>query len=483
MYDLTALRERLRTQRPVPWDQLPDFSLYMDQVLSYMDRQVIRFDEDDGLTAAMVNNYTKSGLVPRAEGKKYNRDHLAYLTAICVLKRVMSTRDMDLLIREELQGDRPISDGYAAFCGSLNKALNAVADEMEDRTGEEELADAAIHFALMSYAAGVASSRYVTLLRQRQEAREEAASAAHAKSTGQKGKGEGLSMDDFVILTDSCCDMTARMAADLELEVLPLSLNMEDRVYHNYLDGREIGFQDFYARLRAGALATTSAISVGVFDEAMRKILDSGRDVLYLAFSSALSTTYQSAVIAADDLREAYPGRKIFVVDTLSASLGQGLLVYLCVQEKRKGKTIDQVHVFAEETKAKVCHWFTVDDLNHLKRGGRVSAAAALLGTMLSIKPVLHVDDTGHLVPVSKTRGRKASLLALVDRMAESAIDPAGQTIFISHGDCEADAEFVADEVRRRFGVQDIYINYVGPVIGNHSGPGTLALFFLGSRR
>ena len=177
-----VLRERLRTQRPVPWEQLPDFSLYMDQVLSYMDRQVIRFDEDDGLTAAMVNNYTKSGLVPRAEGKKYNRDHLAYLTAICVLKRVMSTRDMDLLIREELQGDRPISDGYAAFCGSLNKALNAVADEMEDRTGEEELADAAIHFALMSYAAGVASSRYVTLLRQRQEAREEAASAAHAKS-------------------------------------------------------------------------------------------------------------------------------------------------------------------------------------------------------------------------------------------------------------------------------------------------------------
>ena len=171
MYDLTALRERLRTQRPVPWEQLPDFSLYMDQVLSYMDRQVIRFDEDDGLTAAM-----------RAEGKKYSRDHLAYLTAICVLKRVMSTRDMDLLIREELQGDRPISDGYAAFCSSLDKALNAVADEMEDRTGEGELADAAIHFALMSYAAGVASSRYVTLLRQRQEAREEAASAAHAKS-------------------------------------------------------------------------------------------------------------------------------------------------------------------------------------------------------------------------------------------------------------------------------------------------------------
>ena len=174
MYDLTELREQLRQQRPVPWEQLPDFPLYMDQVLSYMDRQVIRFDGDDGLTAAMVNNYTKSGLVPRAEGKKYSRDHLAYLTAICVLKRVMSTRDMDLLIQEELQGDRPVSDGYAAFCSSLDKALRNVAGEIEDRTGEDELADAAIHFALMSYAAGVASSRYVTLLRQRRETRGEA---------------------------------------------------------------------------------------------------------------------------------------------------------------------------------------------------------------------------------------------------------------------------------------------------------------------
>lgn len=169
MCDLPSLQERLRTQRPVEWDQLPDFALYMDQVLSYMDRQVIRFDEDDGLTAAMVNNYTKSGLVPRAEGKKYGREHLAYLTVICVLKRVMSTRDMDLLIREELQGDRSVRDGYAAFCDSLDKALSLTAGEMENRPGgSEDLADAAIHFALLSYAAGVASSRYVTLLRQRQ---------------------------------------------------------------------------------------------------------------------------------------------------------------------------------------------------------------------------------------------------------------------------------------------------------------------------
>ena len=170
MEDLTELRQRLRTQRPVPWEQLPDFALYMDQVLSYMDRQVIRFDEDDGLTSAMVNNYTKSGLVPRAAGKKYNREHLAYLTAICVLKRVMSTRDMDLLIKQELHGERSVADGYAAFCGSLDKALNITADEMELYPDESALADAAIHFALLSYAAGVASNRYVSMLRQQQEA-------------------------------------------------------------------------------------------------------------------------------------------------------------------------------------------------------------------------------------------------------------------------------------------------------------------------
>lgn len=173
MCDSASLQERLRTQRPVDWDQLPDFSLYMDQVLSYMDRQVIRFDGDDGLTAAMVNNYTKSGLAPRAEGKKYGREHLAYFTAICVLKRVMSTRDMDLLIREELQ-DRPVQDGYAAFRQSLDKALNITADELAARTGGQELddaalADAAIHFALLSYAAGVAGSRCVALLRERKE--------------------------------------------------------------------------------------------------------------------------------------------------------------------------------------------------------------------------------------------------------------------------------------------------------------------------
>ena len=186
MQDFEHLQERLRQQRPVPWDQLPDFALYMDQVLSYMDRQVIRFDEGDTLTAAMVNNYTKSGLVPRAEGKKYNRDHLAYLTVICILKHVMSTKDMDFLIREELQGARGIPDGYAAFCESLDSALNAMADEVASREeNEAPLEDSAIRFALLSYAAGVVSNRYVALLREQREAEQPAQTKKSKKETNK----------------------------------------------------------------------------------------------------------------------------------------------------------------------------------------------------------------------------------------------------------------------------------------------------------
>ena len=189
--DLTKMRDRLRHDRPVPWEQMPDFALYMDQVLNYMDRQVIRFDRNDALTAAMVNNYTKSGLVPRAEGKKYTREHLAYLTVICILKRVMSTRDMDMLIREELQGAHAVQDGYAAFCDSLDKALNITADEMDSRGDADTLPDAAIHFALLSYAAGIASSRYVALLRQEKDAAKKRARAAKsepAPDTERAGK-------------------------------------------------------------------------------------------------------------------------------------------------------------------------------------------------------------------------------------------------------------------------------------------------------
>lgn len=290
-------------------------------------------------------------------------------------------------------------------------------------------------------------------------------------------------MCDYVILTDSSCDLSAELAEQLGVEVLPLTVEIEGKRYHNYLDGREIGFAEFYAKLRSGIPATTAAVNVGEFTDKMEPILQAGKDILIPAFSSGLSTTYNSAAIAAADLSERYPDRKIYVVDTLAASLGQGLLVYLAAQKKAAGASIEEVRDWLEENKLHLCHWFTVDDLNHLKRGGRVSATTALLGTMLSIKPVMHVDDEGHLINVGKARGRLASLKAMVDKMAETAIEPASQTVFISHGDCLEDAEKVAQMVRERFGVKDVVINYVGPVIGAHSGPGTMALFFLASER
>lgn len=288
---------------------------------------------------------------------------------------------------------------------------------------------------------------------------------------------------NYVVMTDSSADLTAGLVEQLGLDVIPLSVNVGQQSFLNYPDEREISSPDFYELLRKGANAQTSAVNVDTFLNAMSVHLKAGKDVLYLGFSSGLSSTYGASEIAAQELREAYPDRKILTVDTLCASLGQGLLVYLTMQKVLAGATIEEAAAYAEENRLHLCHWFTVDDLFFLKRGGRVSAATALVGSALGIKPVLHVDNEGHLINVSKARGRKNSILALVDRMERSAIDPQKQTIFISHGDCLADAEFLAAEVRKRFGINDITINFVGPVIGAHSGPGTLALFFLGTER
>ena len=290
-------------------------------------------------------------------------------------------------------------------------------------------------------------------------------------------------MGEFVIMTDSCCDMTAAMAEELGLCVLPLSLHMGDRVYHNYLDGREIGFQEFYAKIRSGQLATTSAVSVGAFEVKMREILGQGKDILCINFSSALSTTYQSACIAAQDMKEEFPDANIYVVDSLSASLGQGLLLYLTVQKKREGLSAQELVQWVEDNKLHIDHWFTVDDLNYLKMGGRLSAGAAFFGSMLSIKPVMHTSDEGKLVPVSKVRGRKASLKALIDKIAELGIEPSEQVMFICHADCEVEARAVAEEMKARYGVKEVYINYIGPVIGSHTGPNTMGIFFVGTKR
>lgn len=290
-------------------------------------------------------------------------------------------------------------------------------------------------------------------------------------------------MRDYVIMTDSCCDLTDRMARDLELEVLPLTMHMDGQDYPNDLAGTAISNQEFYKRIRAGKLATTSAVNVGQFQDAMRRVLESGRDIVCVCFSSALSTTYQSAVIAAEDLRAEFPEAEIHVVDSLSASLGQGLLLYLAVEQKRKGLTAAELAKWVEDNRLTVCHWFTVDDLNFLKRGGRVSATTALLGTMLSIKPIMHTSDEGKLVPVSKARGRKAAIAALLDKIEALGIHPEKQTMFICHADCEEDAKAVAKTIQDRFGTPTVHINYIGPVIGSHTGPNTMGIFFVGTQR
>ena len=290
-------------------------------------------------------------------------------------------------------------------------------------------------------------------------------------------------MSEYVIMTDSSCDLPASLAEKMELTVLPLYVEVDGQKYVNYLDGREIGFSEIYAKLRTKCPAKTSAVNMQDFLEPMENLLRAGKDILYIGFSSGLSSTFSAGAMAAKELEDRYPDRKIYAVDSLCASLGQGLLVYLAWQEKQKGKSIEEVRDYTENTKLHLCHWFTIDDLMFLKRGGRISGATAVVGSMLSIKPVMHVDNDGHLIKVGTARGRKASIKALADEAEKRGINLKEQTIFISHGDCLEEANFLADIMRSRFGVKDVVINYVGPVIGAHSGPGTIALFFLGTER
>ncbi len=287
----------------------------------------------------------------------------------------------------------------------------------------------------------------------------------------------------YQIFTDSSCDLPQQLADELELEVLPLHVTLDGQTYRNYLDGREIGFHDFFERLRTGSTGSTSAVNVEEFSAAMEPRLQSGTDILFLGFSSGLSATFQSGLIAAQELQPRYPERKIICIDTLCASLGQGLLVYLAAKKRLEGCSIDEVADFVRETIPHLCHWFTVRDLMFLKRGGRVDAATAIVGTMLQIKPVMHMDNAGTLKPVTKARGRRASLRALAEKLAATAIDPASQTVFICHGDCLDDAEYTAEQIRSLTPVHDIIINYVGPVIGAHTGPGVISVFFVGTER
>ena len=288
----------------------------------------------------------------------------------------------------------------------------------------------------------------------------------------------------FEIVTDSSSNLIEEMIDDFGLHILPLTFMIDGEQYQSYLKGEKTDLKQFYTMMREGKVITTSLPNLADSEKLFRGLLESGQDVLYLGFSSGLSGTYEAIDLLLKDLKAEFPERTIRSVETLAASGGEGLLVYYAVQKKREGLSIDEIADWVIDNRLNLAHWFTVDDLMFLFRGGRVSKTSAWAGTMLNIKPVLHVDDEGHLIPMEKVRGRKKSLNALVDHMKKTALQPVSdQVIFITHGDCIEDAEYIAGKVREEFGVDEIHINYVDPVIGAHSGPGTLALFFLADKR
>lgn len=289
-----------------------------------------------------------------------------------------------------------------------------------------------------------------------------------------------MKMPNYKIITDSCCDLPADMLAELNVDMVSLSLHFRGETLQNSVSDE---IKDIYDAMRKGETASTAAANPDQWANAMEPVLQAGQDVLVLAFSSGLSTTYQSAVIAANELKEKYPERKINVVDTLNASLGQGLMVWYAGKKRDAGMELDALTEWVENTKLNMCAWFTVDDLMYLKRGGRVSAATAIVGTMLKIKPVLHVDNEGHLINVSKVRGRKASIDALADKVGELGVPGENDTVFICHGDCIEDAKYLESLLKEKHGVKDVFTGYTGAVIGSHSGPGTLAVFFVGKNR
>ncbi len=288
-------------------------------------------------------------------------------------------------------------------------------------------------------------------------------------------------MNEYVIYTDSACDIKPEILSEWGVPFVDLTFRFEDE--DKEYAQKDMSSEKFYAEMRAGRIAKTSAVNSETFKAAFEPILKAGKDLLYIGFSSGLSATYNYASLAAESLRAEYPERKVITVDSLAASAGFGLLLYLTLQEKNKGADIEEAAKFAEDLRLRICHWFTVDDLVYLKRGGRVSAAVALVGTVLGIKPVLHVDNEGHLINITKVRGRKASLSALADKFGELRDENADRTVFISHGDCMGDVETLCSMLHERYGREVKLVTFTGSVIGAHSGPGTMALFFVGKER
>lgn len=288
-------------------------------------------------------------------------------------------------------------------------------------------------------------------------------------------------MNKFIIFADSACDIDNEILNGWGVKRCELSLmfNDSEKEYFN----NEINPTDFYNEMRAGKMAKTSAVNTQTFISVFEKELRDGNDIVYIAFSSGLSTTYNSGVAAAAELKEKYPERKVLVVDSLAASAGYGLLVYLAVKQKNAGATPEEIVQYVEKNRLKIAHWFTVADLVYLKRGGRVSPTVAFVGGVLGIKPILHVDNEGRLISISKVRGRRAAIAELAHRFGETADKGAVQTVYISHGDCLEDANILADILKKDYGVNVEITTFVGPVIGAHAGPGVLALFFIANER
>ena len=289
-------------------------------------------------------------------------------------------------------------------------------------------------------------------------------------------------MRDFMILTDVCADLTPEMLEEFGVVALPMDVTVGETTFRYYPDAREYDMKEFYRRVRAGEKATTSQVTQATFEEYFTEYLEKDMDIIYLAFSSGLSGSYASSVAAADLLREKYPEAKIYTVDTLCASLGEGLIVYHASQMKAAGSSMEEIRDFVVSNHQSFIHWFTVDDLNHLRRGGRLSAGAALAGTLLGIKPVLHVDAAGHLVPVSKARGRRASIGVLFDHLCEQ-VKNLEEVVFISHADCADDVKLLENAIRDKYPKMTVRIGLIGPIVGAHSGPGTIALFYTGANR
>lgn len=287
----------------------------------------------------------------------------------------------------------------------------------------------------------------------------------------------------YVIVTDSGANLPETVIEKLNVTVVPLLFQIKGQEYTSYKKGEVTDLKQFYDMMRAKEVITTSLITPERFSECFKGFLEQGQDILYVGFSSGLSGTYQSGVIAADELREAYPERKIITVDTLCASMGQGLILYYACQMRDEGKSIDEVAAWITENRLRLCHWFTCDDLFFLKRGGRISAGAAVFGSLLQVKPVMHVDNEGKLAVFSKARGRKQAMQELVKHMEETVEDPQKQMIMVVHGDCEDDAKYILNLIKNKFTIKDELIHYLDPVIGAHAGPGTLAIFYLGKNR